>query len=121
MPSVMTTFLGQMMELELECFDTVQEVKHKIVNAYFRQIERSDEQMSLEEFKVVSHGLKLDAYSLQCRRPVHFEADAEIIDEVAEAGGWCICMIMIAEVFENAGVFENALTRSLRPGAGASA
>ena len=74
MPSIMTQFNGQMMQLELECFDTVQEVKHKIVNAYFRQIERSGEQMSLEEFEVVSHGLKLDAYSLQCKPPRAFRS-----------------------------------------------
>ena len=60
------------------------------------------------------------AYSLQFKPSVHFEADAEIIDEVAEAGGWLICMYMIAEVFENARL-ENALARSLRPGAGAAA
>ena len=58
--------------------------------------------------------------SRQAPPPVHFETEAEIIDEVAEAGGWLICMIMIKEVFENAEL-ENALTRSLRPGAGASA
>ena len=58
MPAIMTQFNGHMMELEVDCFDTVQEVKHKILNAYFRQIERSDEQMYLEEFEVVSHGFK---------------------------------------------------------------
>ena len=120
MPSIMTQFNGQMMQLELECFETVQEVKHKILNAYFREIERSDDQMSWEEFKVVSHGLKLEAFSLQFKPAVHFETDDELIDEVAEAGGWLICMYVNAEVFEDPRV-EDAVAKLQRPGAGAAA
>ena len=95
MPSVMTTFLGQMTELELECFDTVQEVKHKIANAYFRQIGQPGDQMSLDAFKDVSHGFQLDAFSCTFKAPKCFKADDEILDEVAtdtEAGDWLLCM-----------------------------
>ena len=69
MPVIMTQFNGHMMELEVDCLDTVQEVKHKILNAYFRQSGSLGDQMSLEDFKDCSHGFKLDAYSRTFKPP----------------------------------------------------
>ena len=107
MPPVMTQFNGQMMELDLKSFDTVQEVKHKIANAYFRQIGQPDDQMILDVFKDVSHGFQLDAFSCTFKAPKYFKADDDTLDEVAtdtEAAAWLLCMTVVAEVFEDARV-----------------
>ena len=103
MPAIMTQFNGHMMELEVDCFDTVQEVKHKILNAYFRQSGSPGPQMSLEDFKEFSHGFKLDAYSRTFKPPKYFKTDEEILDEVAEdteVGDWLLCMTTVAGVFK---------------------
>ena len=95
MPAIMTQFNGQMMELRLDCFDTAKEVKHKILNAYFRQIGSLGDQMSFEEFSNFSKGFELVAYSRTLKPSKGFEADDEILDEVTE--DWLICMSMIQE------------------------
>lgn len=102
MPVIMTQFNGHMMELVVDCFDTAQEVKHKILNAYFRQIGSPGDQMSLEEFSNFSTGFELVAYSRTNKPSKCFKADVEILDEVTE--DWLICMALIkqaavAEVF----------------------
>ena len=90
MPAIMTQFNGQMMELRLDCFDTAKEVKHKTLNAYFRQTGSPGDQMSLEEFSKYSPALQLDVYSRTFQAPRCFNADDEILDEATE--DWFICM-----------------------------
>ena len=102
MPVIMTQFNGHMMEPVVDCFDTAQEVKHKILNAYFRQIGSLGDQMSLEEFSTFSTEFELVAYSRTNKPSKCFKADVEILDEVTE--DWLICMALIkqaavAEVF----------------------
>ena len=95
MPFVMTQFNGHMMELEVDCFDTAQEVKNKILNKYFRQIGSPDEQMSLEQFSNISTGFELVAYSRSDDSSKRFESDFEMLAEVTE--DWFICMARIKQ------------------------
>ena len=90
MPAIMTQFNGQMMELRLDCFDTAKEVKHKILNAYFRQIGSPGDQMPLDEFSTISFGFELVAYSRTLKPSKGFKDDDELLDEVNE--DWLICM-----------------------------
>ena len=92
MPFIWTQFNGQLMELEVDCFDTVQEVKHKILNAYFRQ---PGDQMPLEEFSTISFGFELVAYSRTLKPSKGFKDDDELLDEVNE--DWLICMFRTPE------------------------
>ena len=95
MPVIMAQFNGQMMELVVDCFDTAQEVKHKILNAYFRQTGSLGDQMSLEEFSTFSTEFELVAYSRTNKPSKCFKADVEILDEVTE--DWLICMALIKQ------------------------
>ena len=93
MPVIMTQFNGHMMELVVDCFDTAQEVKRKILNAYFRQIGSPGDQMSLEEFAKLSKGFELVAYNRTLKPCKRFKAEDEILDEVTQ--DWFICMTNI--------------------------
>ena len=95
MPAIMTQFNGQMMELRLDCFDTAKEVKHKILNAYFRQIGSPGDQMPLDEFSTISFGFELVAYSRTLNPSKSFKDDDELLDEVNE--DWLICMFRTPE------------------------
>ena len=93
MPLIMAAFNGQMMELEVDFFDTAQEVKHKISNAYFRQTGSPGDQMTFEEFSKLSKEFELVAYSPTLKPSKCFKAEDEILDEVTE--DWSICMTNI--------------------------
>ena len=89
--SVMTQYNGQMNRIEVQCFNTVVEVKCLLWNAFVRRIGEPGDQMTSEEFSCVSHKFELTVCDKQYQsREQVLESDDEIVDKVN--GNWFLSM-----------------------------
>ena len=88
--NVFSQFKGQMMNIAVGPGHKVIEVKHMIVNAYFRQIGSPAPQVELPAFKLIAAQFVLEMYDRKTFGARCFDDDSEIVDDVDS--DWFFCM-----------------------------
>ena len=89
--AVFSQMNGHMMEVDVEPFNTVLEVKHMILNAYVWQTTKPECQYALDDdFRWLAGALTLEKYGRQSHDMRRFDDDDDIVDDVDS--DWFFCM-----------------------------